>query len=311
MKILIVASKTTGRFSPFVTEQVESLSKSGIEFSYFGISKKGMTGYLKCYSPLLQKVQQYRPDVIHAHYGLSGILANLQRRVPVITTFHGSDIHSGGLLLLLSKICMRLSAFNIFVSKRIFEMAQYKKDNYAILPCGTDMATFFEVPKNEARQILKWKQDGKYVLFAGAFGNRVKNSALAQEAVALVEGCRLIELKGYSRTEVNLLMNASDCLLMTSEREASPMVIKEAMLCGCPVVSVDVGDVKEVISETENCFIVNREPEEIAGKLSLVLANKEKTNGRNRIVQSGLELVVVAQRIQAIYNKVIKRKSKI
>lgn len=76
---------------------------------------------------LLFKIEEYHPDIIHAHYGLSGLLANLQREVPVVTTFHGSDIHSGGIWLLLSKICMYLSAFNIFVSRRIYETAKYKK----------------------------------------------------------------------------------------------------------------------------------------------------------------------------------------
>ncbi len=304
MKILIVASVTKGYFSPFVIEQVEALSKLGIEFDYFRISKKGITGYLQSYRSLMQTIKQCKPDLIHAHYGLSGLLANFQRNVPVVTTFHGSDIHSKGLLLLLSKICMHLSAFNIFVSKQIYEMAKYKKENYEILPCGTDINTFFELPQDVARKILGWDQAGNYVLFAGSFDNKVKKYTLAQDAVALVKECQLIELKGYDREKVNLLMNACDCLLMTSEREASPMVIKEAMLCGCPIVSVDVGDVKEVISATKNCYIVRKEPKDIADKLSQVLACKERTDGRKKIIQLGLELSVVAQRIRIIYNEI-------
>ena len=34
-------------------------------------------------------------------------------------------------------------------------------------------------------------------------------------------------------------------LLITSTREGDPLVAKEAAWCGCPVVSVDVGDVSE------------------------------------------------------------------
>lgn len=307
MRILIVASNTTGRFSPFVQEQVKSLSLLGVEFDYFGISKKGMVGYLKCRSSLIRKIEQYKPDIIHAHYGLSGLLANSQRKIPVITTFHGSDIHSKGFLLLLSRVCMHLSAFNIFVSQRIYKESGYAKKNYVIQPCGTDISTFCTLSQLDARQSLGWNQDEKYVLFAGAFENQVKNSALAQKAVSLVNGCRLIELKGYDRTEVNLLMNACDCFLMTSDREASPMVIKEAMLCGCPIVSVDVGDVKEVVSGIEGCYIVDRDPEVIANKLFQVFAFKGKTIGRDRIIQLGLELSVVAGRIQIIYNGINKQ----
>ena len=267
MKVLIVASYNYGKYSPFVSEQAESVKGLNIQIDYFPVKGKGVFGYLKNRKGLLKKIEEYHPDIIHAHYGLSGLLANLQREVPVVTTFHGSDIHSGGIWLLLSKICMFLSAFNIFVSRRIYETAKYKKSNYAILPCGTDTHTFFELPKDEARNALGWEQNGKYVLFAGAFENKVKNYALAQKAVTLVNGCQLIELKGYDRVQVNLLMNACDCLLMTSDKEASPMVIKEAMLCGCPIISVDVGDVKDMISGIVGCFIARREPEDIADKL--------------------------------------------
>lgn len=306
MKVLIVASYTTGHFSPFVIEQIDSLSKLGIEFDFFGVSQKGIKGYLSCRKSLVQKIKQYNPDLIHAHYGLSGLLANLQRRIPVVTTFHGSDIHSGDLLLWLSRACMRLSAFNLFVSKRLYEIAQYKRGNYSILPCGTDINTFYAIPRNEAREMLDWGKDGKYVLFAGAFENRVKNAALAQEAVALIEECQLIELKGYDRKKVNVLMNACDCLLMTSEREASPMVIKEAMLCGCPIVSVDVGDVKELIAGINGCYLASRSSADIADKLSQAFGFHEKTDGRGRIIHRGMELLVVAQQIQMIYNKVVK-----
>ena len=80
----------------------------------------------------------------------------------------------------------------------------------------------------------------KYVLFAGAFDNTVKNAPLAQEVVSLLPGVELIELKGYSRHQVALLMQAVDCFLMTSHSEGSPQVIKEALACSCPIVSVDV-----------------------------------------------------------------------
>jgi hypothetical protein len=42
-------------------------------------------------------------------------------------------------------------------------------------------------------------------------------------------------------------LNASDVLLMTSLHEGSPTIVKEALACGLPTVSVDVGDVGEQI----------------------------------------------------------------
>ena len=148
------------------------------------------------------------------------------------------------------------------------------------------------------------------MLFSGSFTNEVKNPTLAQQAMENIADAEFVELRGYSREEVNLLMNAADCLLMTSHREGSPQVIKEAMACGTPIVSVDVGDVKEVISGTEGCYIAERNPDDIANKIRQALAFKGKTNGRQRIIDLGLSNDLVAKRLVGIYQQVLNdRKS--
>lgn len=311
MKVLIVASYNRDKFSPFVLEQADALKNQAIEIDFFGIEGRGTIGYLRCRQGLLKKIKEYKPDIIHAHYGLSGLLANLQRKVPIITTYHGSDIHSGGILLMLSKISMRLSSYNIFVSNKLYQLSKYKKKNLLVQSCGVELELFKVLSKKEARKQLKWDDDGKYILFAGAFDNAIKNPELAQQACFFLPECKLIELKGYSREDVNLLMNASDCLLMTSHREASPMVIKEAMLCGTPVVSVDVGDVADVIRGTDGCFIVEKNAAEIVHQLNNAInfsSEKGKTNGRDRIIKMGLDNKQVAKTIVEIY-KFVKSKN--
>ena len=93
MRVLIVANHNKGYFVPFIVEQVNALKQLGIEVEYFAVHGKGIRGYLSNRSSLIAKIRDYHPDLIHAHYGLSGLLANLQRKVPVVTTYHGSDIH--------------------------------------------------------------------------------------------------------------------------------------------------------------------------------------------------------------------------
>ena len=149
MKILIVASFNKGLFAPFILEQSEALEQLGHTVHYFGIQGQGMWGYVKNYKCLMHTIQDYKPDVIHAHYGLSGLLATLQRRVPVVTTFHGSDINNPKVLPF-SKIAMRLSAFTIFVSQKNVDIARPTK-KFALLPCGVNSDNFTEVPIGEAR----------------------------------------------------------------------------------------------------------------------------------------------------------------
>ena len=332
MKILIVGNNKLGHFAPFVEEQARALQMQGCEVVFFGVQGKGIWGYLRCLPALKRAIKQHQPDLIHAHYGLSGLLANLQRRVLVVTTYHGSDINKPNILRF-SKIAMRLSAYNIFVSKRNIAIAIRRKGDkairrlgkYSLLPCGVNLTDDQLTSRAEARKALGIVDDAKIVLFAGAFNNAVKDPALAQEAIdqcaKFTNGLRvfndlkdlndsaltLVELRGYTRAQVNQLMCAANCLLMTSKTEGSPQVIKEAMACGCPIVSVDVGDVAERVSGVEGCYVVpSREPKDIAQALLKAIAFEGKTNGREKIIEMGLSNEQVAKRLVEIYERLLE-----
>lgn len=302
MKILAVASHNKARFAPFILEQAAALKEAGCEMDFFGLQGKGLKGYLKNLPQLKQKIKEFHPDVIHAHYGLSGLFANLQRQVPVVTTYHGSDINERKVLPF-SRMAMRLSAWNIFVSRKTMEIARPKK-HYSLLPCGIDLTELQLTGKGEARQRMHWDASKRYVLFSGAFDNAVKNAPFAKEAVALLndDSVELLELKDFSREEVTLLMCAADVFLMTSISEGSPQVIKEAMACGCPIVSVDVGDVKERVNGLDGCYILeNREPQELAGLLQKAFAFCGKTEGRSKVISDGLDNKAIVYRLIQIY----------
>ena len=304
MKVMIVARYKENGFAPFVTEQVAALEEVGVECKMFPVKSNN---YLRYYSELKRTIRSFRPDIVHAHYGLCGLLANLQRRVPVVTTYHGSDINDPQVRRL-SKMAIRFSAYNVFVSQKNIDLVRPKK-NFALIPCGINLSDFPSVGKAEARGQIGLAKDGKYVLFAGAFGNLIKNASLAQAAVSQLPGVQLLELKGYSRPQVALLMQAVDAMLMTSITEGSPQVVKEAMACGCPIVSVDVGDVKERVNGVEGCFVSNSfKPEELASLLDKALSFGMRTDGRSAVIRDGLTGEVVATRLKEVYNQVLKRK---
>ena len=363
MRILIVASDKNGHFAPFIEEQIVALQACGMEVLRYGITGKGIIGYLRELPALRRMIRAEKPDLIHAHYGLSGLLANLQRRVPVVTTYHGSDINLPSILRF-SKIAMHLSAHNIFVSKRNVSLAlgneamrllgdkakgqeNGKADAPAstpytlhstpteaftpkntLLPCGVNLTEDQLLSRSEARTALGIAEDVKVILFAGAFDNAVKDAPLAKQAVVVLEdninniarkstslratedmakqSLILQELRGFTRAEVTRWMCAANCLLMTSKTEGSPQVVKEAMACGCPIVSVDVGDVAERTSGIEGCYVVpTREPKDIAEALLKAIQFEGKTNGRERIIAMGLSNEQVAKRLESIYENLL------
>lgn len=300
MKILIVARKKENGFSPFVTEQVDALRQKGVECLYFPMEGTGIRGYLRQLPAFKKCIHSFKPDIIHAHYGLCGLFANLQRDVPVVTTYHGSDINNKAVLRF-SKLAIGLSAFNIFVSQKSVDIAHPGK-SFAIIPCGINLEDFPIVEKAEARKQLGLKADGRYILFSGAFDNPVKNATLAKAAVEELPEVELLELKGYSRQQVSVLFQAVDSLLLTSDTEGSPQVIKEAIACGCPIVSVDVGDVRERIDGVEGCWLAEPLKDNLADALKKALAFSGRTNGREALIASELTNDSVANKLLGIYN---------
>lgn len=308
MKVLIVCSGNAGYISPFVKEQANNLRKSGIEIDYFLIKGKGWIGYLFNYYAMIEKIKSYRPSIIHAHYGLSGMLAVLQRRIPVVITFHGSDINSNGFEKGLSLLAIKLSRYNIFVSKKLAETAGVQK-KYSIISCGVDMNYAVMLDKIFCREKLGLDLYSKCILFSSSFDIPVKNYRLAKQVVDNFENVKLIELKDYTREKVNLLMNACDMLLVTSFNEGGPLVVKEALACGCPVVSTNVGDVKEVLGNIEGCFVTGFSIDEIREKIQLVLNSGKRVESRDRIYELGLDAESVGAKIIDIYNKVLERRN--
>lgn len=312
MNILIVHSGNAvndSREYTFVYEQARALTHTGlVNVSFFAVKGKGVFGYIRNYKSLLKVIKKERIDLIHAHYGLCGLLSNLQRRIPVVTTYHGSDVNIPRNRLL-SKMAMILSSYNIFVSKKLMIISHYdnlcKERPFSIIPCGIDVEQFQNVDKDEARRIMGLKNEQKYVLFAGAFDKTVKNANLAHETIRHLQDVELIELKGYSREQVALLLYACDALLMTSHTEGSPTIIKEALACGCPIVSVDVGDVKKQIENVNGCHVSDQYDASNLAQLLKKSFSIERTNGRERIAVMGLDNSQVAKKIVEVYKRVL------
>jgi glycosyltransferase involved in cell wall biosynthesis len=292
-----------------VHEQAEQLRNEGCSVQLYLIKGKGWLGYLSNRKSLMREIEKFNPDLIHAHSGMSVLLAALQRRIPVVATFHGSDINVPKLRRF-SRIAMMLSRAHIVVSS---EMKRALGDDQVnVVPCAVDTAVFYPTDSQMARKNLGWKDDDRYVLFSSAFSNSVKNAPLAKEAISVLkaDNIHLVELTGKNRSEVAQLLNACDVALMTSLTEGSPQFIKEAMACGTPVVSTPVGDVPELSQNLAGHFLVDYSKDSVAKGIREALefrSTEKRTNGPEVIRQAGLTPHHIAERILAIYREALRK----
>ena len=312
MKVLVVTnmypSPARPAFGTFVRDQVEDLKKAGIDVDVFFIDgQKRLSNYVKSIFSFWRKILSNRYDIIHAHYTEAGVVARLQFLYPVVLTHHGSDVlNETRLIMSLSRLLHPLFNRVIAVSPQIKDVFNDKRT--VLIPCAIDLEVMKPVPVTEARQKLDLPLEKPLVLFAGQHKQAVKRFKLLQQAVEVVKKtlpeAELIVLSGQPHSVVPLYMSACDVLGLTSVTEGSPMVIKEAMACNLPIVSVDVGDVGQVIAGVEGCHIAAPTAEDVAAKILLTLTQKQRTQGRDRVAHLGSN--PITQRIISLYNEICR-----
>ena len=313
MKILLVHSgNAVGGDSSkytFVREQGEALQQIGCEVEYYAVVGKGMKGYWQNVKPLRKKIREYQPDVVHAHYGLCGMVVVLATRkeVPVVVTCHnGETLTKYGNII--TSLALRRADYTICVAQHIYDKLYLKPKRYCIQPCGIDLKDLPLTDKHAAMKEMGLSDENVNILFGGSYTNARKNAPLAKSAIALLErdDINLIEMKGFNRQQVAMLLNGCDMLLLPTKSEGSPQVLKEAMACNCPVVATDVADIAFLLEEVTNSYVTTFDPKDVADKIQRVIDCGKRTNGRKRIEELKLDNPQVAETILDIYKSIVK-----
>lgn len=329
MRILIIGrykKQFPENLLPFVLEQGEMLRQLGHKVEYMPVRGN----YILAVRELKSKIRVFRPEIIHAHYGLSAITAELQSVVPVVTTFHNGETLNPLVNFFTSLFSLRAKHV-VYVAKHIYDLLYFKHKHHSIIPCGVNMDDCVVMDQGEARKQLGMEDDKKCILFGGGFDNLRKNYALLRQAVENIEqsdwkpvdgGERCgnivcLEMKGLSRAECVLRMNACDLFALPSHSEGSPQALKEAMACNCPIVATDIADVKHLLGNLQGHYILRnprptherwdadeRSLDEMVELLKQALAFGGRTNGRERIIAMGLSNEQVAKRLEGIYENV-------
>ena len=254
----------------FVQAQMESLRPLGVEYDVlFMNGRESYANYGKAIFQLQRRLAAKHYDLVHAHFGLSGLVARLQLRVPVVVSFMGDDVlgrfdRKGRNSLV--GVFYQLSSFVLArcVGAVIVKSAQMKQrlrlSSAHVIPNGVSLDLFRPVDPDEARRVLGLDASRKYVLFPYDPSVARKRFDLLQEAVTLarqqVPQLEILQVLGAPRERMPLYFNAANVLVLLSYGEGSPNAVKEAMAVNLPVITVDVGDARELIGPTEGCYLV-------------------------------------------------------
>lgn len=309
MKVLFVSSGNSKQgISPIVNAQGDSLENLGIGIDYFTIIGHGIIGYLQNVSRLRHKLRNDKYDLVHAHFSFSGIVATLAGAKPIVVSLMGWNVQKP-LLKLTIKIFNKLF-WDACIVKSTRMSSALKIKGVHVIPNGVNLDLFKPIDRHVARKQLGWDPDKYHFLCASDPKRPIKNASLALSAFDLIkeDNYELHFLGGVSFKDVVHYYNASDVVFLTSRAEGSPNVIKEALACNRKIVSTDVGDVRWLLNGLEGCYVTSHDPEDIASKIKQALDFRDKTKGRERLIELGLDSESVARRIVNVYERLMKER---
>jgi glycosyltransferase involved in cell wall biosynthesis len=290
----------------FVMHQVGFLRSLGHEVSVVHIrGYQSRWNYLKGALSVLRATWRKRYDVVHVHYGLTGVCALIRWRTPLVVTLHGSDVLQGWLQPLVSRIISSIADATIVVSPAI---ANHWRGT--VIPCGVDLEKFRRMDRAVARRELGLPDTGKVVLFPFDPNRRVKRYDVAEGAVQLLRergmDISILPVWNVANDRMPLYYSAADAMVLCSDTEGSPTSVKEALACNLPVVSTDVGDVRSLLIGIDGTEICDQNVTSLAVGLERAIERNEVLAFNGRSAMARFDHNRTAQALMNVYGAVLR-----
>jgi glycosyltransferase involved in cell wall biosynthesis len=240
--------------------------------------------------------------------GLAAVLLGRRLGVPVACLGRGTDVHG---LPRASATTRWLAGWTLRRTAAVGVVAQALGRTLApltggapctVLPSGVDLEHFAPGSARDARRALRVAEEVRLILYVGrlvdgkgldtlleAFGvlrTAVPNALLALvgsgplharlERRVLADGmARSVRLAGEAPHQlIPQWMQAADVVVLPSEAEGMPNVVREALACGRPVVATPVGDLPRLLSAEAGLLVPRTDPAALADAIAAVLARR-------------------------------------
>jgi glycosyltransferase involved in cell wall biosynthesis len=304
------------QFGIFVKEQKESLEALGVECDVFysnGKENGGAKEHIKSIGRLFKYLLKNKYDVIHCHHVISGLILILSGGAlfnKCILSYQNDPSREMGNFIFHFVYLF----FNKIITKnKSKKYSRYKKVVY--LPNGVNAAFFKPMDKTECRKQLNLALDQIHILYMDSNkGTRTqKRKDRYEETLTILkqqehyENINSVELTTTPRELIPLYMNACDIHLLSSDFEGSPNSVKECLCCNTPVVSTDVGNVRDMIGDIEGCYVSQSfTAEELAKgvKYGLQYSQNNRFRGRELFLKKEYAIEIVAKKLSDLYKNI-------
>jgi len=308
-----------------------------------------LLGDIKSFFTLIRIIKQFKPDVIHTHTAKAGVLGRLagliaRPQAKRIHTFHGHLLHGyfGSIktifVIATEKLLARISTSLIAVGNQVkIDLLTVKigrKNQYSVIFPGLRE---FELQSKEGAQSEIGLIRGKiYIVFVGRLAQIKRPDRLVdiarylkashRSAQILVAGAgekfeemqMITKIEGLPitylgwRNDIGRILSAGDIAILCSDNEGIPLTLIHASQAGLPIVSTNVGSVRDIVVDGETGTLTEASSYGLIHAIDDLLSNPVKMARFGQAGQERAEALFSLQGMikahENLYSQIIKKK---
>ena len=301
-----VCSENEADYLQEVATDIESYKIAGLGRSVNIISD------FKALNSLVREINSFKPQIIHTHTAKAGALGRLASMLSSqdsirVHTFHGHLLHgyfSGfkrNLIILAEKFFARFTDQFLAVGNQVrddlLEVGIGSREKFGVMPPGLVIGNLME--KREARSQLGLSLNVLQCAYIGRV-TKIKRPDRFLDVVSEIKSRKLSieffiagdgELSNYCKnrihneqlpvkflgwqSDIDMVLAASDLVILTSDNEGTPLSLIQAGMAGLPVVSTNVGSISEIVLQDRTGFLTAPNTQSLANALQELCMNPE------------------------------------
>ena len=261
---------------------------------------------------IVKEIRCFRPDVIHTHTAKAGVVGRIasilsgQKSIR-IHTFHGHLLQGyfgpgkTKLVILVEKFLAHFTHQLLAVGKQVQDdliaAGIGNSNKFAVMPPGLQLT---KVPsRHDARIKLGMGQNEIYCAFIGRITQikrpdrfldvlaKVKADGINVKFIVAGAGEQLkycqdrvtnenlpVTFLGW-REDIEVVLAASDFVILTSDNEGTPLSLIQAGMVGIPVVATNVGSTNEIVVNGKTGFLTDLSVGELASAVTKLAENSD------------------------------------
>lgn len=249
-------SRARPELGVFVRDQLEALCRiDDVDAELVAFAPGGRLNYLRAIRRLRAHLRTHTYDVIHAHYGLTGLVAKLAGATPLVVTYHGTDLRHEKVGPWSRRLAAHIEQAAVVSADlgRLLDDVKLRRP-LAVLPCGVNLDRIRPLARVEARKRLGLDPEGSYVLFPADPERPEKRYDRAVVLLKEFPEVELLTLGGVQPGDVAAHVCAADAVLVPSEYEGFGLATLEALACGVPVIATPTGIAPDALADVAGTY---------------------------------------------------------